>query len=88
MTSFHVKSLLMTKNHHNDVYNTAKTSQFTRTINAYLMISTFMEMFESLRRFMFLAEKNLLHCDGGFKISQIKIFCLLWIFSSMLIFEI
>lgn len=29
----------MTKNHHNDVYNTAKTSQFTGTINAYLMIS-------------------------------------------------
>ena len=29
----------MTKNHHNDVYNTAKTSQFTGTINVYLMIS-------------------------------------------------
>lgn len=46
MTSFSVKSLLMTKNHHNDVYNTAKTSQFTGTINAYLMISTFMERVE------------------------------------------
>ena len=34
-----IKSLLMTKNHHNDVYKLTKTSQFTATINAYLMIS-------------------------------------------------
>ena len=70
MTSFNVKSLLMTKNHHNDVYNTAKTSQFTGTINAYLMISTFMERFESLRGFMVLAEKiYFIVIQGGFKTS-------------------
>ena len=33
------KSLLMTRNHQNDVYNTTKTSQFTAAINVYLMIS-------------------------------------------------
>ena len=75
MTSFNVKSLLMTKNHHNDVYNTAKTSQFTGTINAYLMISTFMERFESLRGFMFLAEKiYFIVMQGGFKTSSQKTF--------------
>lgn len=77
MTSFNVKSLLMTKNHHNDVYNTAKTSQFTGTINAYLMISTFMERVESLRGFMFLAENTSMYCivmEGGFKASSPKTF--------------